>query len=375
VGALAYFFEAGTSTPLTVYSSATLGEVNEHPHPVVADGNARWPQVFFDDVTDIDPVTPGVQVRQYYRVRVTDAGGALIYDDDSVPIIGQGTGEGGGPAPVPVDQNALFKTGDVKLWFAAAPPATVPAGWVRMNGGAIGAAGCPGAGERAHADTERLYVFLWNNHNDIICPVAGGRHGTALEDFNAPRALTLPDMRGRAPFGIDVMGNSSSGRIAPAYVDTAIASKENIVGAAGGDDAIALTTDQIPAHSHGATGVPAEVGPPAVAAKAALKAADHGHPARYVNQDSLGGTNTEGGLVANSAETQINKPAYLGKVAPPPASPLLDEVLGHQIGGSGELAITGNTSLAGGPVGALTGVSSGHENMPPFMLFTFLIKL
>jgi len=109
--------------------------------------------------------------------------------------------------------------------------------------------------------------------------------------------------------------------------------------------------------------------------KAALQAADHGHPARYINQDSLGGSNMGGGLVANSAETQVNKPAYLGKVATPPGPPLLNETLGNQIGGSGLLAITGNTSLAGGPASALTGVSDRHENMPPFMLIQFQIKL
>jgi microcystin-dependent protein len=359
---------------MTVYSSVTLGEANEHPHPVAADGNARWPNVFFDDVAF-----------SYYRVRVTDAGGSLIYDDDSVPIIGQATDESGAPPPVPVDQNALAKTGDVKLKFLG-PLASVDAGWIRMNGQTIGngASGAPNAGPIY----QKLFIHLWDNANNAVCPVigSGGRGANGLADFNAGKQITLPDMRGRAPFGTAQMGSSSlpidppsvtpTSRIAPAYVDTVTAGAEDVVGAWGGDDAIALTTPQIPAHSHGATGVPAEVGPPAVAAKAALQAADHGHPARYNNVDGQSGGRTDrGGINLSNPAGVANYPAYLGKVAPPPASPLLEEDIGHQIGGSGLVAITGNTSLTGGPAGALTGVASGHENMPPFMLFMFLIKL
>jgi len=380
VGALAYYYEATTSTPMSTYSSADLGTPNVHTHPVVADGNARWPQVFFDD-TDPDPDDPLVSGRQFYRVRVTDAAGVLIYDDDSVPIIGTVSGEGGGGGGVPVDQNALAKTGDVKMKFCrAADPADD--GWLRCNGGTISKGGSGGS-EMADAATQDLYEYLWNTHTfptgNLVCPVVPSRGGSALEDFNNGLKLTLPDMRGKAPFGVDTMGAPlPANLIAPAYVDTAIPGPgiaRDTVGAVGGDDDIALTTAQIPAHSHGATGVPAEVGPPAVAAKVALQAADHGHPARYINQDSVGGSNMGGGLVANSAETQVNKPAYLGKVATPPGPPLLNETLGNQIGGSGLLAITGNTSLAGGPAAALTGVSDRHENMPPFMLIQFQIKL
>ena len=75
-----------------------------------------------------------IEAFQFYRVRVTDAGGVLIYDDDSVPIIGQAESGGGGPVPVPIDENGLAKTGDVKVRFDNA----ALAGWVRMNGRTIG---------------------------------------------------------------------------------------------------------------------------------------------------------------------------------------------------------------------------------------------
>jgi microcystin-dependent protein len=210
-----------------------------------------------------------------------------------------------------------------------------------------------GGTERARADTYNLFDFLWRNHNDTICPVIGGRGADSLADFTAGKQLTLPDMRGRAPFGIDGMGRvmpaGSSGRIADAFIDTVLpAGKSDVVGVAGGDDDIALTTAQIPAHSHPATGHATP-----------LKAANHGHPARYNNVDGTSGSVTNAGSFRVSDAPRANFIAYTGTP---------DDTLGHQIGGSGEVAITGNT-------GNNTGGGGAHENMPPFMLFMFLIKL
>jgi microcystin-dependent protein len=358
VGALAYFYEANTDEAMTVYSSVTLGEVNEHSNPVVADGNGRWPLVFFDDVTDLDLVTPGVQSRQYYRVRVTDAGGVLIYDDLSVPIIGQSTGEGGGVPPPPVDEAALAKTGDVKVRFDD----NTLAGWVRMNGKTIG----KGAGtERADPDTQALFEHLWAKANQTICEVIGGRGANALADFDANKQLTLPDMRGRAPFGTDIMGRAmpggSSGRIAAAYMDTG---GVNELGASGGDDAIVLTADNIAAHSHDATGVPAVVGPPAVAAKERLKMPAHSH--FMVDDGSIGtpGSNPLTAATALSERGDIAADLNLGYI-------LLGGDAAADVGKTSTLAatdITGNTGL-----NVTTGAA--HENMPPFMLFTFYLKL
>jgi microcystin-dependent protein len=369
VGALAYFFEAGTSTPMPVYSSADLGTANVHPHPVVADGNARWPQVFFDD-TDYAPDDPLVSGRRFYDVKVTDAAGVLIYYDKSVPIIGTVTGEGGGGGGVPVDQNALAQTGDMKMKFCAAnDPAD--AGWVRCNGGTISKDG-GGGSELASAATQGLFEYLWNKHGDIICPVVGGRGGTAITDFNAGRKLTLPDMRGRAPFGIDVMGNASANRIAATYIDTASPATRDTVGAIGGDDDIALTTAQMPAHSHDATGVPAWAGPtpPATAAKLKLQAPAHTH-LLVADVASLGAglTNTNHISVDRHGE---GEESYVLRGESPP---LVIPTLGLSAP-TGPLDITGNTGLTGGPTPPLyAGNASAHENMPPFLLITFQIKL
>lgn len=374
VGALAYFYEATSTTPMPVYSSADLGTANVHTHPVVADGNARWPQVFFDD-TDPDPDDPLVSGRRFYDVKVTDAAGALIYYDKSVPIIGTVSGEGGGGG-VPVDQTALAQPGDMKMKFClAADPAD--AGWVRCNGLTISAGASHGGGgtERANDDTQDLFVHLYA-HGDLVCPVVG-RTGNALTDFNAGKALTLPDMRGRAPFGIDMMGNASGGvgigaaRIAATYIDTASPATRDTVGASGGDDDIALTTAQMPAHSHDATGVPAWAGPtpPATALKAAFTAANHGHPLR-ISTTTSGEADGSGGTMLD-AGAAINKPAWAG----PPGIGVPEDDPGHQIGGSGALAISGSTGLTGGTGLVPAGNASAHENMPPFMLIQFQIKL
>lgn len=82
-------------------------------------------------------------------------------------------------------------TGKVAMFARA----TAPAGWVRLNGGTIGSA-TSGASERANADTHDLFVLLWNEFDNSICPVVGGRGTSAENDWAANKKLTLPDDRG-----------------------------------------------------------------------------------------------------------------------------------------------------------------------------------
>lgn len=66
-GALAYFYETGTLTPTPVYQDAAL--TIEHTHPVVANAAGVLPPIYLNsDVT--------------YRLRITDADGALIDESD-----------------------------------------------------------------------------------------------------------------------------------------------------------------------------------------------------------------------------------------------------------------------------------------------------
>jgi len=192
VGARAYFFEAGTTTPLQTYTDYTLAVPN--PSYIETDGYGRWPAAFLDD-----------SAAGFYRVRVTEANGTTIFDVDAQPIVGPNAGGGGDP-PAPVDPDSLMKTGDIKIRYSTG----VIAGFVRGNGRTIGSA-TSGASERANADTQPLYEYLWETDPDLV--VSGGRGVSATADFEANKPMALPDFRGMVLGGLDGMGNSAAGRL------------------------------------------------------------------------------------------------------------------------------------------------------------------
>lgn len=71
-------------------------------------------------------------------------------------------------------------------------------GWIREDGRTIGNAGS-GATNRANADTQDLYVHLWNNFDNTELPIQSNtgadttRGTTAIADFNAGKRLPLFD--------------------------------------------------------------------------------------------------------------------------------------------------------------------------------------
>lgn len=186
-GALVYFFEANTNTPMTVYADAL--ETTPLTHPVQAFANGRFPPIFVPYRT--------------YRERVTDQYGVLLWDIDGIP--NPAPPSSGGGSGIVVTQDMVLQTGDV-MWQLRG--GTRP-GWARLNGRTIGNASS-GATERANDDTEDLYTFLWNNLDNSVAPVIGGRGATASADFAANKAITLPSMQGRAPLGLDDMGGAAA---------------------------------------------------------------------------------------------------------------------------------------------------------------------
>lgn len=220
VSARAYFYEGGTTTPITVYRDSGLGSA--HPNPLVSDGSGFFPAVFLDEADS------------FYRVRVTSSSGVLLYDDDGIPIIGP-TGGGGG-SETPVDPDSLMKTGDMMVRYGS----EVRPGFVRLNGRSIGSA-TSGASERANSDTQPLYEYLWNIDSAIV--VTGGRGASAAADFSANKPLVLPSYRGQALIGLDTMGNTAAGVMPDAIT----------LGWEGGARTHTLTTAQIPSHTHGVT--------------------------------------------------------------------------------------------------------------------------
>jgi hypothetical protein len=193
-GALLYLYEANSSTPVTTYSDFSLS--TEQTHPIEADSAGRLPQIWVEDGS--------------YRARLTTSAGIEVFDEASVTAIGASvTSGGGGGGSSSADPTTIFQTGDT-LWVPYSGGRT---GWVRHNGRTISSGSGSGT-ERANADTQTLFEYLWNNFSNSLCAVSGGRGANATADFNANKTIATLDMRNRAPFGFDDMGNTAAGVIA-----------------------------------------------------------------------------------------------------------------------------------------------------------------
>lgn len=217
IGAKALFTKGGTTTPITVYQDSGL--TTPLTNPVVTDGQGFFPATFLNE-TDVT-----------FNVSVYTAQGVSLYTDLNIPIIGPTGGGGGGGGTV--DPNAILQTGDCVIRYGA----EFRAGLVRLNGRSIGSA-TSGASERANADTQALYYYLWNIDPNIV--ISGGRGGNAAADFSANKPLVLPDYRSRALVGMDTMGNTAAGIIVGF----------GTLGAVTGEVNHTLTIAEIPSHAH-----------------------------------------------------------------------------------------------------------------------------
>lgn len=233
-GALLTVYQGGSTSALAnVFQD--IGLVIPASNPLVADATGRLPLFFVADGT--------------YGLRLTDqfgtqANGGFFYPQ--VPSIGASSSGGGG---TPVDPTTVFSTGDYK--FRPAPGTLT--GWVRLNGHTIGNASS-GASERANADTQALFIYIWTTFSNptanLMCPVVGGLGANALADFNANKQITLLDGRGRAMFGVDDMGNAPLG----AFTGVVFTIENSVTGgASGGSNSTTLTASQIPAITSGNT--------------------------------------------------------------------------------------------------------------------------
>jgi hypothetical protein len=182
-GAKIYFFEAGTSTPKPSYTTADLNV--PHAHPVVADGNGRWPAIFLDFGT--------------YKETATTSGGTTLWTVDNIPNTAPTDPAEG------VDADSIFQTGD--MIFVGKNGTR--AGFVRCNGRTIGNA-ASGATERANADTVALFTYVYDNYANGQAAVSGGRGASAAADYAANKTIAMPDYRAVGPTGFDDMGNSAA---------------------------------------------------------------------------------------------------------------------------------------------------------------------
>lgn len=191
-GAQLFFFQVGTVATLQ-NSFQDFGLTIVNTNPLVADAFGRIPNFYLAD--------------GQIHVRLTDASGNVIFDIPNMQVIGPSSGGGGGGSTV--DPTSILSTGDIKFQFSS----ETLTGWVKMNAQTIGNA-TSGASQRANADTQNLFTFLWNTDTSgTHFPVIGGKGATPAADFSASKQITLPDWRGRGPMGLDDMGAAAAGRI------------------------------------------------------------------------------------------------------------------------------------------------------------------
>jgi hypothetical protein len=225
-GAHLYFIQAGTvSTPQNAFQDSAL--TLPWPNPVILSASGRIPQLFFADGS--------------IKIRLTDVNGVEILVADGILVVGASSGGGGGS---PVDATTVLATGDIKVKYGTG----VLAGFVRCNARTIGSA-TSGASERANADTQVLFEYLWNTDPNLT--VSTGRGASSAADWAANKTIALPDWRGRALAALDDMGNTAAGRLTATYFGTAA----TVLGAAGGLESnnIILTHNHTvidPGHNH-----------------------------------------------------------------------------------------------------------------------------
>lgn len=325
-GAKAYFYEAETTTPKAVYEDGD--ETTPHEFPLEADGNGRWPAVY---------VPYGS-----YKVAITTSGGTAIGSTiDNIP----------NPEPFDesfeVDETAQLNTGDT--WWS--PLDSTRTGAVRLNGRTMGSASSGGT-ERAHADTEDLFTFLWNALANGQAAVSGGRGASAAADFAANKTITLPDLRGALPIGLTDMGNTDSGGLASAPVTSGAATTP---GSVLGANTHALTTAQLATHLH------------SVSIASATESADHAHGVTITTSSDGGHTPT---INVSDTRTWITGASFVGSAGGAKQSTAGGSAWGegHQTTvtvNSGSISATANAVAAHTHTvsGATSGASVPHQHL------------
>jgi hypothetical protein len=359
LGAKAYFFEAGTTTPRTTYTDAALS--TPHTHPVLADGNGRFPAIFLDFGD--------------YRERVRTAGDTTIWDTDNIPNDAPADpGEG-------VAADAILTTGDVFFAFRSG----TRDGAVRCNGRTVGSA-TSGATERANADCQNLFIYLWNNFSDAILAVSGGRGASASADWTANKTIALFDLRGALLGGLADMGSSNAGHYNPTFVP-AVVGGATTGGSTLGSNTHLLTLAQTPAHSHtvGITTGTESVGHTHAVNLSTDSQGSHTHTINITDTGHSHTTGTGGnsGLVASAGSISSGAgPQYVNNgtlgvnssTTGITASSVSNGAHTHNVNGTSGGVSASHTHSISGSTGS-QGSDGFHNNLPRTVIGTFFIKL
>lgn len=271
-GCLLYTYASGTTTPQTAYQDTSL--TIAHANPMSCDGAGRLPFFYLADGS--------------IKIRLTNAAGVDQLTADGLLVVGPSSGGGGGS---PVDATTVLATGDIKVRYATG----TLSGFVRMNGRTIGSA-TSGATERANADCQALFEFLWTA--DANLAVSGGRGASANADWLANKTIALPDLRGRALHALDDMGNSAAGRLTSTYWG----GNGIVLGQSGGAESRTLVTGNLPAYTP--------------AGSIGITDPGHSHTTAVSSQNFITGGPTDairsGGTIASSTATTGISASFTG---------------------------------------------------------------
>lgn len=297
-GGKLYFFQTGTANPQNAYKD--FGLTLAHPNPIVLLADGRVPAFYLADGT--------------IKIRLADAAGVTIIAEDGLLVIGPSSGGGSPPS---VDATTVLSTGDVKAKYGTG----TLTGFVRLNARTIGSA-TSGASERANADCQALFEYLWTADANLV--VSTGRGASANADWSANKTITLPDFRGRVPAALDDMGNSAAGRLTSTY----FGASGIVLGNSGGGESKTLITGNLPAYTPaGSVGI-----------------TDPGHLHTYTRYSSL------------QVQSGSNTPCWTGE--------------------STQNTSTATTGLTAGFTGTPQGgTSTPFATVPPTVLLTYYIKL
>ena len=283
----------------------------EHPQPVLVLGDGNFPAIY-------------VQGSGAYKIRITEgAGGPLLAEYDN--LAGDTTASGGSGGG-----GTQWATGDVKFRYDTG----IHAEWVRANAETIGSS-ASAATERANDDCHDLFVHLWNKDDTLT--VSTGRGASAEADWAANKTIALPDMRGRIPVGLADMGAASTtGRLNGGTFSSGSTSIQ--LGGTGGAASQTLTTAQLPAHTHNNTAV------------TSVSSSGTGS----ISDSTAGDTITVQVPVSGNPSTNVGGPRT-------------------NVPNTVTLTITSlaTTTLNNASVGS----GAGHNNLQPFILGSYYIKL
>lgn len=197
-GAQLFFYETGTVTPQATYSDVFLTVPNANP--IIADANGRFGNIWLIPAT-------AYAVQLWTAATTDDPTGSQIWAFDPV-----GPASGGAPTDI------AGIIGEVRAF--AGPSAAVPAQWYLCYGQAV---------------SRTTYASLFA----VI--------GTTWGIGDGSSTFNLPDLRGRAMFGVDAMGGTPANRITSGF-----AGFSGTLGSSGGDQLLMQHTHAVndPTHDH-----------------------------------------------------------------------------------------------------------------------------